>query len=257
MTTKVTCSVERRIALVTIENPPMNPLDVDVMDGLRNTFEQLLLEDDLRVVILTGTGKSFIAGADIKELKRWTAEASLKLNRKGQQLVEQIEQFPTPVIAAINGYALGGGLEIAMGCDIRLASSRAKLGLPEAKLGIIPGYGGTARLPRTIGIGAAKKMIYTAMHVTADEALSLGLVEEVLPPEQLIPRAMELAELIAVNAPLAVQASKRTINCCRGTTLERSLSTELTAAAECYASQDSDIGIDAFLNKQTPEFKHK
>jgi len=171
--------------------------------------------------------------------------------------VNQIEEFPAPVIAAINGYALGGGLEIAMGCDIRLASSKAKVGLPEAKLGIMPGYGGTARLPRTIPIGAAKKMIYTAMHITADEALRLGLVEEVLEPEALMDRAMELAKLIAANAPLAVQADKRTLNACRGASLDRALAEELSAARDCYATQDSTIGIDAFINKEIPEFGRK
>lgn len=251
---KVTCTFSEHIAVVTIDNPPMNPLDTDVMDGLRNAFEKLLLEEDVRAVVLTGTGKAFVAGADIKELKRWTPEASLKLNRKGQELVEQIEQFPAPVIAAINGYALGGGLEIAMGCDIRLASSKAKMGLPEAKLGIIPGYGGTARLPRTIPVGAAKKMIFTAMHITADEALRLGLVEEVLPPEELLDRAMELASMIAANAPIAVQTDKRIINSCRGATVEASLAAELAGAKDCYASQDSGIGIDAFIQKETPKF---
>lgn len=253
----VTCKFENRIAVITVDNPPMNPLCVEVMDGLRNSFEQLLLEDDVRCVILTGTGKAFIAGADIKELKRWTAEASIKLNGKGQALANQIENFPAPVICAINGWALGGGLELAMACDFRLMSTKAKVGLPEATLGIMPGYGGTARLPRTIGIGAAKKAIYTSQHITADEALRLGLVEEVLEPEDLMPRAMELAAKIAENAPLAVQNDKRTINSMRGKSLDEALASELKYAAECYASEDSTIGIDAFINKEKPEFINK
>lgn len=257
MPSKIIQTFQDHISVIRIDNPPMNPLDVEVMDGLRNAFELLLLEKDVRCVILTGTGKAFVAGADIKELKRWTPEASVILNGKGQQLVNQIERFPAPVIAAINGYALGGGLELAMGCDIRLASEKAKLGLPETKLGIIPGYGGTARLPRTISIGAAKKLIFTAMHITAQEALQLGLVEEVLPPEELMNRAMELGRLISANAPIAVQSAKRTINQCRGASLQSSLDAELIAAKECYASIDSQLGIDAFICKETPKFTGK
>lgn len=254
MSLKVKKTFQDHIAVIQIDNPPMNPLDVEVMDGLRNAFEELLLEKDVRCIILTGTGKAFVAGADIKELKRWTPEASVRLNGKGQQLVNQIEQFPCPVIAAINGYALGGGLEIAMGCDIRLASEKAKVGLPETKLGIIPGYGGTVRLPRTISVGAAKKMIYTAAHITAQEAMQLGLVQEVLPADKLMERAMELARTIAANAPLAVQAVKQTINRCREAGLEKSLESELFFAKKCYATTDSQIGIDAFISKTTPEF---
>ncbi len=253
----VSCKLENKIAVITVDNPPMNALCVEVMDGLRNAFEHLLLEEDVRCVILTGVGKAFIAGADIKELLKWTPEASLRLNGKGQALVNQIESFPAPVICAINGYALGGGLEIAMGCDFRLASSKAKVGLPEATLGIMPGYGGTARLPRTIGIGAAKKAIYTAQHLSADEAFRLGLVEEVLQPEELMPRAMELAQKIAENSPVAIQHDKKTINARRGKSVEEALEAELYAAMECYAAEDSTIGISAFINKSKPEFINK
>lgn len=253
---KVTCELKEHIALITIDNPPMNPLDVDVMDNLRNSFELLLLEKDVRVVILTGKGKSFIAGADIKELTKWTPEASVILNGKGQQLVNFIEQFPTPVIAAINGYALGGGLEIALGCDIRIASSKAKLGLPETKLGIIPGYSGTVRLPRTINMGAAKKMIYTGIHITATEAYNIGLVDEVTEPDLLLERSIELANQISLNAPKAVQAAKLLLNKGRGISVEESLRNELIAAKGCYSTKDSQRGIDAFINKTLPVFEN-
>ncbi|MDR1832368.1 MAG: enoyl-CoA hydratase/isomerase family protein [Fusobacteriaceae bacterium] len=254
MAGKVNLVVEGFIALITINNPPMNPLDIEVMDGIRNSFEHLYLEEDIRTVIITGNGKSFVAGADIKELKRWTPESSMILNGKGQALVNLIENYPSPVIAAINGYALGGGLEIALGCDIRLASEKAKLGLPEAKLGIIPGYGGTARLCRAVGIGQAKKMMYTGSHITADEAFAIGLVQEVLPSEKLLSRAMEIAHAIAENAPIAVRAIKRIVNICRNKSVEESLAAELYAARDCYASADSGIGIDAFINKEIPKF---
>lgn len=254
MTSKVVLDVSGHIATITVNNPPMNPLDMDVMGGLKDAFDSLLLEEDIRAVILTGEGKAFIAGADIKELKKWTPETSLYLNGKGQQLVNIIEHFPCPVIAAVNGYALGGGLEIAMGCDIRILSSRAKVGLPEARLGIIPGYGGTVRLPKCVSLGMAKKMIFTAAHITAEEALRIGLAEEVTEPEMLMKRAREMAEEIAKNAPLSVRAVKRLINDGRGRSVEENLRAELEEAKGCYASHDSDIGIDAFINKEEPVF---
>lgn len=252
---KVTiCIAEKHIAIVTIDAPPMNPLNKEVMSELQNAFEVLLLQSDIRVVILTGSGKAFVAGADIKELAKWTPDSSLILNGRGQNLVSLIENYPGVVIAAINGYALGGGLEIAMACDLRIASEKAKVGLPEVKLGIIPGYGGTCRLPRLIGLGQAKKMIFTGEHISAQAALALGLVEEVTSPDNLLERATELAKQISANAPIAVKKAKELLNYGRGLTVEESLLAELKSAKECYASKDSARGIEAFIEKREPLF---
>ncbi|MDR0356757.1 MAG: enoyl-CoA hydratase/isomerase family protein, partial [Clostridiales Family XIII bacterium] len=186
----VKLSIEGHTAIVTIDRPPVNPLSAPVMDGLRDVFTQLADDKDVWAVILTGGGeKAFVAGADIKEFPEWTPDIAEDFTEKGQRIFAKIENHPTPVIAAINGFALGGGLELALACDIRLASDNAKMGLPEVSLGIIPGYGGTQRLCKVIPVGEAKKMVYSAQHINAEKACQLGLVQGVYPQSELMNEA--------------------------------------------------------------------
>jgi enoyl-CoA hydratase len=254
----IECKLEGGIATIIIDNPPMNPLCKDAIDGLRDSFNLLLNESDVRAVILTGAGdKAFVAGADIKEFPTWTTDVAEDTGAKGQRVFSQIENFPAPVIAAINGFALGGGLELALSCDIRLASENATMGLPEVSLGIIPGYGGTQRLSRTINVGDAKKLIYTAGMIKADEALRLGLVQEVLPSDQLMERAQKLAKKIASNAPIAVKGAKRAVNSERNLSIQQGLAVELSVTRETFGTEDKKEGVDAFVNKRKAVFKNK
>ena len=254
----LTCVVENKIALITIDNPPMNPLSKEVIDGLREAFTLLEQEKDVRAVVITGKGeKAFVAGADIKEFPSWTPNIAEDFTEKGQRLFSKIENFKAPVIAAINGYALGGGLELALSCDFRIASENAKMGLPETGLGIIPGYGGTQRLCRTINVGEAKKMIYTAEMINAEKALGLGLVQEVVPLNTLMERVMELAGKIAANGPVAVRAAKRAINCERNFSIAQGLTVELAAAREVFSSEDEKEGVNAFIEKRKADFQNR
>ncbi|MDR2089882.1 MAG: enoyl-CoA hydratase/isomerase family protein [Clostridiales Family XIII bacterium] len=254
----VECKLSDGIAVVTIDNPPMNPLCKDAIDGLRDSFNLLLKEDSVRAVILTGAGeKAFVAGADIKEFPTWTQDMAEDLAEKGQRIFSQIENFPAPVIAAINGFALGGGLELALSCDIRIASENARMGLPEVSLGIIPGYGGTQRLSRTINPGDAKRMIYTAEMIKADKALQLGLVQEVLPLASLMDKAFEIAKKICANAPIAVRGTKRAVNSERNMTIAQGLAEELAVTRQVFGSEDKKEGVDAFINKRKADFKNR
>lgn len=254
----VTCTLADNIAVVTIDVPPVNQLCKEALDGLRDSFHALEQEASVRCVIVTGGGeKAFVAGADIKEFPDWTPDIAEDLTEKGQRIFSQIENFKAPVIAAINGFALGGGLELALACDIRLASDNAKMGLPEVSLGIIPGYGGTQRLCRTINVGDAKKLIYTAGKVNAEQALRLGLIQDVFPRAELMERAMELAGKIAANGPVAVRAAKRCINCERNLSIQQGLNTELMGAREVFSSEDHLEGIGAFLEKRQAAFRNK
>jgi enoyl-CoA hydratase len=253
---KVSCILDSGIALVSINNPPVNSLDKDVMDGLRGCFKFLSQDDSVRVVIVTGEGRSFVAGGDIKEFLSWTPDVAGELTGKGQCIFNQIENFPTPVIAAINGFALGGGLELALACDIRIASEKAKIGLPEVTLGLIPGYGGTQRLCRTISIGQAKKMIFTAEIIDAVEAKQIGCVDCVVAPESLMDAAMDMAKKIAANGPVAVRGAKEAINKGRDFSMEQGLAVELSVQTMCFCSEDKIEGVDAFINKRKPIFKN-
>lgn len=251
---KVSCDIKNHIAFVKINNPPVNSLSEDVMVAINDCFDDLYKNDDIRAVIITGKGKSFAAGADITEFISWTPERADKLTKKGQDIFNKIENYPRPVIATINGYALGGGLELALACDIRIASKSAKLGLPEATLGIVPGYGGTARLPRVVNEGQAKKMIFTGEIIGAVEARDIGLIQEVISEELLIVRSMELATKIGENAPIAISNAKKIINIGRSLSIEEKLKYEAEAAAVCFISQDKVEGVDAFINKRKAKF---
>lgn len=255
---RVLCVVEHGIATVTVENPPMNSLNRDVINGLRECFVWLSEYGELRAAILTGSGKrAFVAGADIKEFTSWTPDIAEELTSEGQTVFTLIENCPVPVIAAINGYALGGGLELALACDIRVASEQAQMGLPEVTLGIIPGYGGTQRLCRTVSVGKAKQMIFTGEFIDAPEAKAIGLVESIVPPDLLMDEAMALATRIAGNGPIAVRGAKRAVNAGRNLSIEQGMAVELGVARMVFETRDKTEGVMAFIEKRKPKFSNQ
>jgi enoyl-CoA hydratase len=233
----------------------MNALNRETVGELQQMFSFYWTDDSVLAVIITGAGeKAFVAGADITELADLDVRSGTDLSARGLYLMKTIQNFPKPVIAAINGFALGGGCELAMACDIRLASEKAKLGQPEVNLGIIPGYGGTQRLPRLVGRGKAMQLILTGEMVNAQEAHRIGLVDEVYPPEELMAKAMAMAETICAKGPLAITMAKECIN--------RGLDVNLTAGCDLEKANfgsicgtgDKNEGMEAFLEKRKPEF---
>jgi enoyl-CoA hydratase len=247
--------IEEGIAVVTINNPPMNALTTAVREQLLAVVQELReKQDEVKVVILTGTGKAFVAGADIKsfpDLTPETAKARLKTTRP---LYQQMEDFVRPVICAINGYCLGGGLELAMSCDIRIASRAAQFGQPEINLGIIPGGGGTQRLPRLVGAGLAKELIYTGQFISAEKAEAIGLVNRVVEPEALMAEAKQMALLIAAKPVLAVRAAKEAINHGLNMTLHEGLDLESFHWSYLCGTEDQKEGARAFIEKRKPKF---
>ena len=214
------------------------------------------LDATTRVLIITGDGeKSFVAGADISEMAHLDEPQGYEFGRLGAQVFRRIETLPIPVIAAVNGFALGGGCELAMSCDIRIASSKAKFGQPEVGLGIIPGFSGTYRLPKLIGQGYAKEMIYTGKVIRSDEALRIGLVNAVYEPEELMDKAMEMAQMMLKNAPVAIRLAKQSINEGYDLDADGAIGLENKLFGKCFATHDQKEGMDAFLNKRKAEFK--
>ncbi|MEO5937156.1 MAG: enoyl-CoA hydratase-related protein [Terriglobales bacterium] len=248
------------IAYVTINRPDkLNALNMAVMEELRTVFTSLKDDAAIRVVILTGTGeKAFVAGADIGELAKHNTIAAKEYTHKGQSVLDLIENLGKPVIACINGFALGGGCELAMACTMRIASENAKLGQPEVKLGIMAGYGGTQRLPRLIGKGRAMQMLLTADMINAQEAYRIGLVNEVVPtPADLVKRAEEIAAKIIANAPLACKYTMEAVNHGMNMTLEEGLYLEATLFGVCCSTEDKNEGTKAFLEKRAASFTGK
>lgn len=247
------------IAYVTVDRPKvLNALNMETMKELRECFTAIGMDREVRVAILTGAGeKAFIAGADINELAKNNPVEAKEYTHKGQAVLDLIENLGKPVIACINGFALGGGCEIAMACTMRLASDNAKLGQPEVKLGIIPGYGGTQRLPRLVGKGLAMQLILSGEMITAQEAHRIGLVNEVVAQEDLIPRAEAIANKIIANAPLAVQYAMEAVNRGMEMTLAEGLFLEATLFAVSCATEDKSEGTTAFLEKRAPQFRGK
>jgi len=247
------------IAYVTINRPKvLNALNMATMSELRAVFTQLKDDRDVRVVILTGAGeKSFVAGADIGELQKNNPVEAKEYTHRGQAVLDLIENLGKPVIACINGFALGGGCELAMACTMRLASENAKLGQPEVKLGIIPGYGGSQRLPRLVGKGIAMQLLLTGEMITAHEAQRIGLVNEVVPSGQLIARAEAMAQAIIKNAPLAIQYCLEAVNHGMEMTLQEGLYLEATLFAVSCATEDKKEGTAAFLEKRAANFAGK
>lgn len=248
-----------QIAFVTIDRPKvLNALNMATMGELRTVFTDLKQDRELRVVILTGAGeKSFAAGADISELQKHNPVEAKEYTHRGQAVLDLIENLGKPVIACINGFALGGGCEIAMACTLRLASENAKLGQPEVKLGIIPGYGGTQRLPRLVGKGMAMQLLLTGEMISAQEAHRIGLVNEVVPATQLISRAEAIAQAIIKNAPLAIQYCLEAVNHGMEMSQSEGLYLEATLFAVCCATEDKQEGTSAFLEKRPANFVGK
>ena len=246
------------IAIMTISAPKslnaLNSIILGEIDEYLDEFEN----GGYRCLIITGDGeKSFVAGADISEMASLGAQQGETFGRKGSDVFRRIETLPCPVIAAVNGFALGGGCELAMACDIRICSDNAKFGQPEVGLGIIPGFSGTVRLARLVGMGMAKQLIYTGKALRASDALRIGLVNEVLPQADLMNRAIELAEQIAANAPLAVSAAKLCINTEYDMSAEDAIAFENRAFGLCFNTEDQKGGMKAFLEKGKYEFQGK
>jgi enoyl-CoA hydratase/carnithine racemase len=250
---------KNNIAYVTIDRPKvLNALNMATMGELEEVFTDLAADREIRVVILTGGGeKAFVAGADINELSRNNAVEAKAYTHRGQAVLDLIENLGKPVIACVNGFALGGGCEIAMACTMRLASENARFGQPEVKLGIIPGYGGTQRLPRLVGKGLAMQMVLTGEMISAQEAYRIGLVNEVVPADKLIARAEEIAGKIIGMSPLAIQYCMEAVNEGMNMTLQEGLFLEATLFAVCCSSEDKNEGTRAFLEKRKANFQGK
>ena len=250
---------KNHISYITIDRPKvLNALSMATMDELRQAFAAAKDDPEVRVVILTGAGeKAFVAGADISELAQQSPISAKEYTHRGQAIIDSIENLGKPVIACINGFALGGGCELALACTMRLASENAKLGQPEVKLGLIPGYGGTQRLSRLVGKGMAQQLVLTGEMITAAEALRIGLVNEVVPAAELIPRAEAIAAKIIANAPLAVQYAMEAVNHGLDMTLAEGLYLEATLFAVCCSTEDKNEGTKAFLEKRAAQFKGK
>ena len=247
----VTVVVEAGLAEVTIDRPDaLNALNDEVLAGLEGAFHALGVNRGIRAVILTGAGRSFAAGADVKAMAGCTPQEARAFAQRGQRVFNLIEDFPHPVIAAVNGYALGGGCELAMACDLRIASELARAGLPEVRLGVIPGFGGTQRLARIIGRSAAKYLLFTGEVIPAARALELGLFNEVVAPDQLMPRCLEVARTIASRAPIAMSYCKAAVNLGTDTTLGHGLSHEAELFAQTFATADQKAGMLAFIEKR-------
>ncbi|KEF36337.1 short chain enoyl-CoA hydratase [Schinkia azotoformans MEV2011] len=250
---KVHLLIEDQIAFITIDVPPVNALNEEVLHQLSKALDDIS-NSEIDVVIISGAGKkAFVAGADIREFPTLNKDTGEALCRRGQSVFTKIEGFPQPVIAAIDGFTLGGGLELALACDFRIASKSSTFGLPEVKLGILPGYGGTQRLARLIGIGKAKQIIYSGEFFTAEEAFKFGLIEEIT-DESPLEKAKEWAEKIKQRGPLAVEFAKKAINIGIDLPLEEGLEWEARFFGELCETADKNEGVTAFLEKRQPKF---
>ena len=247
-----------QVGIITINREKaLNALNSTVLDELNATLDAVNL-DETRCLILTGAGqKSFVAGADIGEMSTLTKAEGEAFGKKGNDVFRKLETFPIPVIAAINGFALGGGCELSMCCDIRIASNKAKLGQPEVGLGITPGFSGTQRLPRIVGMGVAKELIYTADIINAEEAYRIGLVNKVVEPEALMDTAMAMAQKIAKKAPIAVKYSKEAINRGMQTDIDSAIAIEANLFGLCFSTEDQKEGMAAFLGKREAVYQNK
>lgn len=243
---------EGHLAIVTMNRPKaLNALNSETLKDLDAVITDLENDNDIYAVILTGAGeKSFVAGADIAEMKDLDEKQGQEFGKLGNDVFLRLENLNKPVIAAINGFALGGGCEISMACDIRIASETALFGQPEVSLGITPGFGGTQRLARIVGLGIAKELIYTAKNIKADEAYRIGLVNKVVPLENLMDEAKKMASKIIANAPVAVRLCKDAINRGMQVSIDKAVAIEAEDFGKCFATEDQKEGMSAFLEKR-------
>ena len=256
--TKLIVEKQDAVCIVKINNPQaMNALNSTVLGELDAAFSEIGKDADVKAVIITGEGRAFVAGADISQMSTMSAAEGKAFGEQGAAVFRKIEQLPVPVIAAVNGFALGGGCELAMACDIRIASVKAKFGQPEVGLGITPGFSGTQRLPRIVGMGIAKELIYTADIIDAAEAYRIGLVNKLAEPETLMEEVLKMANKIASKAPIAVRYSKEAINTGIQTDMDSAIAIEANLFGLCFASEDQKEGMAAFLKKEAPQFKNR
>ena len=244
------------VAVLTIDRPKaLNALNPEVLADLKAAFEGID-QNTARCVVLTGAGdKSFVAGADIGSMSTMTKAEGEAFGKLGNDIFLMIENFPLPVIAAVNGFALGGGCELAMSCDIRICSDNAMFGQPEVGLGITPGFGGTQRLPRIVGLGMAKQLLYTARNIDAAEALRIGLVNAVVPQAELMDTALKMASTIAKNAPIAVRACKQAVNEGMQVSIDKAVEIEEKLFGGCFETHDQVEGMACFLSREKPKPK--
>jgi len=249
--------ISDRIATVTIHRPKsLNALNPETARELDAVFTELATREDVGVVLLTGSGeKAFVAGADISEMMAFTPKEALEFSRFGQKVLEKIERLPQPVIGVINGFALGGGCELAMACDLLVAADSAKFGQPEVNLGIIPGWGGTQRLPRLVGRNLAKELVLTGEMIPAARAYEIGLVNRVVPLGELMETAREIARKILTKGPVAVNAAKDAMNRGLDLDLQNACALEANAFAVGFSTEDRSEGMAAFLEKRKPEYR--
>ena len=247
--------VEDGIATLTFNRPErLNALNAEMLGEIAQVFDEVRRNPGIRVLILTGQGRAFVAGADIKELAAADALQAQQLSRRGQEVLAQVEGLPVPVLAAVNGFALGGGCEIALAADIIYASAEAKFGQPEINLGIIPGFGGTQRLARLVGLGLAKDLCFTGRTIDAAEAQAIGLAARVFPPAELLVESQKAARIMAQKGRFALQALKRVMDRGFGLDLRAGLALETDAFGLCFAHPDAKEGTTAFLEKRPPKF---
>ncbi len=253
----ITFGVQEGIATITFNRPKaLNALNSALLDELSAALDDIAGDEDVRVLVLTGAGdKAFVAGADIKELAALSALQAKRFARKGQSIINKIAALPIPVIAAVNGYALGGGTEMALACDFIYASDNANMGLPETTLGLIPGFGGTQRLPRLIGPNQAKELIYTGKMIPAAEAKAMGLVNQVLPAESLMEQVLKTAQAMAAKGRVSLRTAKEAVNSGLEADLATGLKIEQDGFAICMVSEDAAEGTRAFIEKRKPVFK--
>lgn len=251
-------SYQDMVATITINRPPANALSSGVLKELSAVLDEVESNDEIRVVLIHGEGRFFSAGADIKEFTTIeTGDAFAKLSTYGQDLFERMERFPKPIIAAIHGAALGGGLELAMGCHFRLVADNAKLGLPELQLGLIPGFAGTQRLPRYVGAARAAEMLFTSEPITGLEAVQYGLANHAYPESELLENAYKLAKKIAKKSPVSIKAAIELLNYSKTDKFLDGVKKEAELFGEVFVSNDGKEGISAFIEKREPKFTGK
>lgn len=251
MSNRILFEIQDQIAIIRLNDPEtLNALSASMLEELNQTIDRFSHDTQLRIAIITGTDRSFVAGANIESMSGMDYEQAKEFGRLGASVFRRIETCPKPIIAAINGFALGGGCELALACDFRIASEAAKFGQPEVGLGITPGFSGTQRLSRVVGLGRACELIYTGRIIGAEEALRIGLVNQTTSKEDLIPVSMSIAQIIAAQAPIAVRNAKRAINDGWDLSIEDGIELEVELFAQCFRTEDQKAGMAAFLRKE-------